>query len=114
MSRGIRFKVNQAALRKLVRQAREASEAGAEALLSASQANVPVDTGRLRDSGTVVSDSSGAAAGYTADYAVYVHERTWVAHPSGKAKFLEDAANDPSVQAAMKEAAGDSYRKLLK
>ena len=52
--------------------------------------------------------------GYTADYAVYVHERTWVAHPSGKVKFLEDAANDPSVQAAMKEAAGDSYRKLLK
>ena len=114
MRSGLTFKVNRSALKKLEKQAEKASRQGAEALLAASRENVPVDTGRLRDSGQVVADSDGAAAGYTADYAVYVHERTWVTHPNGKAKFLEDAAYDGSVKSAMLAAAGDAYRELLK
>lgn len=65
----------------------------------ASQREVPVDTGNLRNSGQlglpftengqlVVEISYGGAA---ADYAIYVHENLENWHASGtKAKFLED------------------------
>lgn len=58
----------------------------------------PVDTGHLRRSAagnTVVikADNKGATGVvvFTANYAVYVHERTELRHEVGEAKFLEKA-----------------------
>jgi hypothetical protein len=64
-----------------------------------SQHQVPVDTGYLRASGSVsdpeVSPSSVEVnVGYSAPYALWVHEDLAAHHtPPGKAKFLEDPFN---------------------
>lgn len=57
-----------------------------------SQEQVPVDTGRLINSGVVgeMSGRVGVVIAYGTDYAIAVHERTEVPHRIGKAKFLED------------------------
>lgn len=46
----------------------------ARLVLADSQQRVPVITGELRDSGTVVEGPSGATVAYTADYAGDVHD----------------------------------------
>jgi hypothetical protein len=67
------------------------------AVIAEAQARTPVDTGVLRGSGTVLPPEvsgtkvtveagfGGAAQGY----AIPVHERMGVSHPTGQAKFLE-------------------------
>lgn len=68
-------------------------------VIARSQERVPVDTGVLRGSGTVLPpDISGSrvevVAGYggaAAGYAIPVHERMGVNHTVGQAKFLESA-----------------------
>lgn len=50
-----------------------------------------------------------AVAGYSAPYAVYVHERTDVYHPVGQAKFLETAA--AQQRGAMASLIADQMRK---
>jgi hypothetical protein len=58
---------------------------------------IPVDTGRLRATHYVTppeETGSGHVAvevGLGTDYAVFVHEDTSAHHPSGEAKFLENA-----------------------
>jgi len=60
-------------------------------IFAKSQKQVPVDTGRLRDSGIVGEGQHGdVTIAYGTDYALPVHERTEVKHTVGKAKFLED------------------------
>lgn len=65
----------------------------------------PIDTGNLRASGlgnakgvngVLYSNSSGASAftSNTAEYAIYVHERTDLRHTVGEAKFLENAVKE--------------------
>lgn len=59
-----------------------------------SQEIVPVDTSNLKNSAFTRPFAAGwatdVAVGYTAEYAVYVHERTELRHEPGKeAKFLE-------------------------
>ena len=110
----IRLKVNRGNLKRMQRRAGPAARAGAEELLRASLEQVPVDTGRLKASGTVSEGRDEAAAGYSEAYAVYVHEKTWVSHAGGKAKFLEDPVYDGGVQKAMLEAAGDVFSRALK
>lgn len=63
-----------------------------------SMRRTPVDTGNLRSSAagnaTITSSSSNGASGivyYTANYAIYVHERTELRHNVGEAKFLQNA-----------------------
>ncbi len=68
------------------------------ALLSESLREVPVATGRLRNTGYVNPPRTGGRGlvvevGYGTDYAVPVHEKTEVNHPVGKAKFLADPLN---------------------
>lgn len=59
----------------------------------ASQALTPVETGNLRGGAYMRSADTtagpGVEIGYTAAYAVFVHERTELHHPKGQAKFLE-------------------------
>jgi hypothetical protein len=69
-----------------------------EDLLSVSVEQAPVKTGNLRGSASLeINKAPGvlkARLGYGAEYAIYVHERLEVAHPVGKAKFLEDPVNE--------------------
>lgn len=58
-----------------------------------SQKIVPVDTSALKNSGFTRDEGTGfhtqVIVGYTASYAIYVHERTDLRHKEGKqAKFL--------------------------
>jgi len=62
-----------------------------------SQRVVPVDTSNLKNSAFTRSAFSGTATvvtvGYTAAYAIFVHERMELSHKPGKqAKFLEQPA----------------------
>ena len=66
----------------------------AQDTMDASRGEVPVDTGALRDSGDVGSlNVSGSRAavefGYSASYAVIVHEDMNNHHDDGGPKFLE-------------------------
>ncbi len=61
----------------------------------------PVDTGNLKASGLghakILASAPSGAVGFTtntADYAVYVHERTELKHYTGEAKFLENAVKE--------------------
>lgn len=66
----------------------------ANAIMTESKRQTPVDTGRLRASGTVMppeSRGSGVSIemGYGTRYAIFVHEIMTAHHPVGNAKFLE-------------------------
>jgi hypothetical protein len=63
-----------------------------------SMRRTPVDTGNLRSSAggnsrITKANRQGASGemGYTANYAVHVHERTDLHHTNGEAKFLQNA-----------------------
>lgn len=74
----------------------EATVYEAEKIMTESQRQVPVDTGRLKNSKfmvhTITKDGVVSTFGYRADYAVYVHEMPpdRMTHINGKWKFLED------------------------
>lgn len=51
---------------------------------------VPVLTGTLQDSLFATISGPKLTIGYTADYAMYVHENVGAFFLNGKAKFLED------------------------
>lgn len=69
----------------------------AHEIFADSQQEVPVLSGRLRDSAVIVEDLGGTSqnvrVGYGAEYAVIVHEDLDAAHSTGKAKFLQDPFN---------------------
>lgn len=56
-------------------------------LLAQTIPRVPLDTGRLRNSGQAVD----GVVSFDTDYAIYVHEILENRHPVGEAKFLENA-----------------------
>lgn len=78
------------------RAAAEGLESAAEQVLRRSDADVPVQTGRLKRSGTVQVDKGRleAGVGYDTNYAVEVHEDMSRHHPDGHAKYLENAFNE--------------------
>lgn len=77
-------------------KSRQGLQAAALLVLGTSKELTPVDTGNLRG-GTYTKlfggrDNPGAEIGYTAAYAVFVHERTELHHKAPtQAKFLETA-----------------------
>jgi len=66
----------------------------AEALMSESKKQCPVDFGFLRGSGYVTQPSYGkepvVEVGYGKEYGPHVHERRGLSHPVGKDHFLSD------------------------
>lgn len=60
-------------------------------VLKEAKKRTPVDTGFLRDSGTVEVEGDKIKVVFKAKYALPVHERTEVSHAVGEAKFLENA-----------------------
>ena len=63
----------------------------------------PVDTGRLRNSITHQAEGNNAYIGSNVEYAAVVEFNAKVAHTTGKAHFLRDAATNH----------GDEYRALM-
>ncbi|MBR1710598.1 MAG: HK97 gp10 family phage protein [Clostridia bacterium] len=97
---------------KLQKAGKKGLQAGLEILLEESQRQVPKDTGALAQSGKVVmyNDQEGHVS-YNTEYALVQHERTDFSHPhGGKAKYLEDPANDSGIQSAMYAALGEAIR----
>lgn len=88
--------------RKLRKIAKRFPEAAGDALyleandiMTESKKEVPVDTGRLRNTGFVKPDRSMSMMpvvhlGYNTKYAPRQHEETTWKHPVGKSKYLED------------------------
>lgn len=74
---------------KLTEAAVPALRSVAELTLSASQADCPKLTGELAASGVVEPVPGGFAVSFKAPHALIVHERTDVAHTTGRAKYLE-------------------------
>lgn len=72
----------------------EGVRAGLEKLLAASNDRVPVDTGELKGSGSVVVEGLEGAVTYSAEHAVVVHENLEAQHPDGQVKFLEAALQE--------------------
>lgn len=95
------------------REARRFVKEEAEAIMKASQDQVPVDTGVLKDSAFIQEDDEGSyTVGYgldnpmnpksktaVEDYMVEVHEDLTKRHPNGgKAKFLEDPIREHQIE----------------
>lgn len=94
-----------AKLERLRVDAPKAASAGgmawAQRVMARSQALVPIDTGELKASGYVRLGPGGKVEiGYSAPYALAVHERLNVRHRQGQAKYLEAAvdAERPSLK----------------
>lgn len=69
-------------------------EAGLK-VLKVAQERTPVDTGNLKNSGFVRKQGKlGVTIGFSAAYAIYVHENLEAHHDTGQAKFLESALRD--------------------
>lgn len=81
------------------------AQAAENDVLAEAKRNVPVDSGRLRDSGQVKPTPDGGVAvtfgeGLPDDRAVVVHEKTELHHGSGEAKYLERAMAARRAQVA--------------
>lgn len=74
-------------------------------VLDVAKADTPTETGRTRDSGTVVpgvltNSRAAVSIEFRNPIAPIVHEDLTVEHDNGKAKFLEDAMNSQRDEAA--------------
>lgn len=88
------LRLNPEAARAHVRSGGERGvRAAADLLLSASRERVPVDSGRLRASGSAQAEGPDACVSYAAPYAAIVHER--------QVKYLEEPMNDPGLREEM-------------
>ena len=92
----LKRRLHQAANRHALGFARGARAAG-KMLLRESNKIIPVDTSNLQSTGYVAvtgkSFSTIVSVGYTADYAVEVHEETWKVHGEDyNAKYAEQIA----------------------
>ena len=91
-----------ALLREIAAANEPAMREVAQRAFDRSQELVPVQTGKLKQSGFVASERTGSGAkavvGYAKDgqpdYAIDVHEDLQVAHPTGRSKYLQTAVNE--------------------
>lgn len=85
----------------------------AQRIMSESKQRVPVSTGALRSSGVVLPPevrrreiSVTLSYGDTSvDYAIHVHERLDIRHPTGQSKYLEQPLNEMEIGARKRIAA---------
>ena len=80
-------------IRATQEQVEKALEAMAKAYVDEAKANVPVDTGNLRDSISYDVRDGQAEVGTNVEYAAAV-ELTDASHKTGKAHFLRDSGQD--------------------
>lgn len=84
--------------RQFPQRVERALYAEAKIELAETRRRVPVDTGRLRDSGFVATfrrnTVTSVEIAYDTPYAVYVHEDLEAYHPNGQAKFVESVLKE--------------------
>jgi len=99
---------------KVAEKAVPALRSVAELTLSASQADCPKLTGELAASGVVEPVPGGFAVVFKAPHALIVHERTDLAHTTGRAKFLETNYLEqlPQLPTKLLQAAEDAIAEL--
>ena len=85
---------------------------GMQKVLQLAKEKVPVDTGRLRDSGHLEETRDGARVVFDAPYALYVHEMD-LHHERGERKYLENALMEQAGSGEMLQAVEDSIREEL-
>lgn len=105
---------------ELMRYIEQVVEDAAARVLYESQQIVPVDTGRLKNSGRLnplVRDENGVecSVSYHTNYAFWVHERTDIAHhnpPGARAKFLEEPVSqiEPDFARSLRNALERYFR----
>lgn len=112
----------QQTIQKAVRQSDLAAEAfvqgmvyEAEKVMTESQRQVPVDTGRLKNSKFVDhrNDRDGVVStiGYRTEYAIHVHERDRNYRGSGKWQYLRDPLS--AAMPGMKDRVAEYVRKAI-
>ena len=110
----IRVRIHREKIRSAVQRGAERGIPEAmEILKGASQQQVPVLTGALRDSCAVSAEGLSGSVSYSAPYAVRVHEDLSAHHRTGGAKFLENAAADAENGRRMAEALCRCVRREL-
>lgn len=85
----------------IIETALDATNQLAEVILGESQKLVPVDTGTLKESGTVNADKkiNMVTISYNTPYARKQHEDNTLVHPKGgQAKYLEQSFNEKSKE----------------
>jgi hypothetical protein len=85
-------------------------------LAAVSKEQVPLDQGPLKNSCyvDVSEDGSSGTVSYDKPYAIRQHEEMSYQHQRGrKAKYLEDPANDPSVQSEMRNLMKRAYEEQM-
>ena len=97
---------------KVASAAEDALLAGAQLILKEAQSRVPVDTGKLRDSGKAEAEGDQATVSFSTGYAVPVHENLEAHHNNGEAKYLEKALAAKKREAL--EAIAAELRKALR
>lgn len=101
--------------KRMERGAAAGLRAAADHLLEVASDRVPLESGRLQQSGTASVDEAGlvAAVAYDTEYAVRQHEDlTYFQHDAGRGgKYLEKPFH--SEQAKLKEIVGDEVRRAL-
>jgi hypothetical protein len=92
----------------------EAGRKAAQLIFDKSQDLVPVDDGTLKRSGEIKMEGDKFVVRYTADYAIYVHERVEMNFENGQAKFLEDSLRIEleNVEDIIDEALEDAIKKI--
>lgn len=104
-------KQNNAKLTEIEKAAREALRETAQQVLKVAKANVPVDDGTLRRSGTTGVDDVNVYIRFRAPHAWLQHERLDYQHEGGGgAKYLERAIDEVGIE----EAVIDGVRARLK
>ena len=90
----MKLKLHPEAARAHVRSGGERGvKAAADLLMAASRERVPVDSGRLRSSGSVQAQGLSARVAYNTPYAAAVHET--------QMKYLEEPMNDSGLRQEM-------------
>jgi hypothetical protein len=96
------------ALRAADRAADEGAKRGAERVLDEAQRIVPMDVGKLHDTGAVDAQDGEASVSYDTEYAAHLHEHPEFHFQRGReGKWLERATSDaaPTVLEDMAEGA---------
>lgn len=102
----IRVNLDRAKIRSLSKNAsKKGTWSALDHLAAVSKQQVPLDQGPLKNSCyvDVADDGSSGTVSYDTPYARRQHEELSYQHQRGrKAKYLEDPANDPTVQNEMR------------
>ncbi len=113
----VKVRLDKAKIKNVTRQCTQKGTWSAlDHLAAVSKQQVPLDQGPLKNSCyvDVNEDGSSGTVSYDTPYAVVQHENMQYQHQRGrKAKYLEDPANDTSVQNEMRNLIRRAYEEQM-